>query len=164
MEKKNLSKEALALASAMAAKGMTNAQVADYMDVSPGFVSQWLTDNRKVPWEKAERLAALLGVQPKQISAKYAQLAAARVAAGNVVQLPVKDGEPSGMRQDLVISRLQNDVDSLRYALSALVAVMASHRPAEGADVARTIRKHVPAKFVNQGFVLELLKALDKGA
>lgn len=159
-----MSKEALALASAMAAKGMTNAQVADYMDVSPGFVSQWLTDNRKVPWEKAERLAELLEIQPQHISAKYAKLAAARVAGGNVVQFPAKDGEPTGLRQDLVISRLQNDVDSLRYALSALVAVMASHRPAEGLDVARTIRKHVPHKFVNQGFVSELLKALDRGA
>jgi hypothetical protein len=43
-----------------------------------------------------------------------------------------------------------------------MVSVMASHRPAEGADVAKALRKHVPAKFVGQGYIAELLKALER--
>ncbi|UGB46967.1 helix-turn-helix domain-containing protein [Frateuria edaphi] len=157
------SKEALALAAAMARAQVNNVSVARHMSVSDGMVSQWVTGRRPVPAEKAARLGAYLDVDPRSISAKFNAMASSE-AMGNVV--PLRAGQAEGdepLRHDLVIRRLENDVDSLRYALSALVSVMTVHRPAEASDVAKTIRKHVPARYVQQGFVQELLQALDKG-
>jgi len=147
------------LAAAFNSSGLTKAAVAKHMGVSDGMVSQWVSGHRPVPPDKAPRLGKLLDIDPVKISAKYAQISEADT--GNVV--PLHKHRPSGddeRRPDLVIARLENDVDSLRYALAALVTVMAVHRPAEGADVAKAIRKHVPAKFVKQGYLAELLKAL----
>lgn len=85
-----------------------------------------------------------------------------QIQASNVVPLRMADGTTEERRHDLVIARLENDVDSLRYALGAVMTVMAVHRPAEGADVAKALRKHVPAKFVKQGYIAELLAVLDR--
>lgn len=159
MEKKPPSREAMQLAAAFNSSGMTKAALAKHMGVSDGMVSQWVSGHRPVPPDKAPKLGKLLDIAPERISAKYAQVAEADV--GNVA--PLHKSWPSGedeRRPDLVIARLENDVDSLRYALAAMVSVMAIHRPAEGADVAKAIRKHVPAKFVKQGYLAELLKAL----
>jgi len=155
-------KEALALAAAMAANRLKNVAVAQHMGVSEGQVSQWVTGRRPVPVDKAVRLAKYVGATPEQISAKYAEYSDSP-DMGNVVPLRATK-EKEGLRPDLVIARLENDVDALRYAMSALVSAMVIHRPAEAADVAKVVRKHVPAKFVSHGFVAELLRALDKGA
>jgi len=162
MATKTPSKETMRLSAAFSDSGMTKAAVATHMGVSDGMVSQWVSGYRPVPADKAPKLARLLGVaDPGSISAKYAQVSEAD--SGNVVPIR-KEGSSSDddRRDDLKIARLENDVDSLRYALAALVSVMAVHRPAEGADVAKALRKHVPAKFVKQGYVAELLKALDR--
>lgn len=157
-------KEALALAAAMKNHGASNAAVAKHMGVSDGLVSQWKIGRRPVAPEHAPRLAKFLGISdPTQISAAYGRVQEGQV--GNVV--PLRDyAHASGdeRRPDLVIARLENDIDSLRFALAAMASVMTVHRPAEAADVARAIRKHVPGKFVQQGYLRELLQALDKGA
>lgn len=155
-------KEALALASAMATSKLKNVSVAKHMGVTEGLVSQWVTGHRPVPPDKALRLANYVGAEPGQISAKYAQYAQSE-DMGNVV--PMRATKDQGdLRPDLVIARLENDVDALRYAMAAMVAAMTVHRPAEGAAVAKALRGHVPAKFVNHGFVAELLRALEKDA
>lgn len=157
-------KEAMALAAAMKHHGASNAAVAKHMGVSDGLVSQWKVGHRPVAAEHAPRLAKFLGINdPAQISAAYGRVQQGEV--GNVVPLrdyPSTSGDER--RTDLVIARLENDIDSLRFALAAMVSAMTVHRPAEAADVARSIRKHVPAKFVQQGYLRELLQALDKGA
>jgi len=161
MKKKQPTKEALALAAAIASNNLTHAAVADHVGAQESQVSHWVTSHRPVPIDKAERLAEYLGVAPEKICARYGKSVRA-VNGSSVVLLPSAVGDER--RSDLVIARLENDVDALRYALGALTAAMVIHRPAEAADVAKALRKHVPAKFVNHGFVAELLRALDKGA
>lgn len=157
-------KEAMALAAAMKDRGASNASVARHMRVSDGLVSQWKTGHRPVPAEHAPRLAKFLGVSdPVQISSAYGRVQQGVI--GNVV--PLRDYDQATgeeRRPDLITARLENDVDSLRFALAAMVSAITVHRPAEAADVARAIRKHVPGKFVQQGYLRELLQALDKGA
>lgn len=149
----------MALNAAIKDSGLTKAAIATHMGVSPGMVSQWANGGRPVPAEKAQRLGDYLSVDPAKISAKFAQH---WNTASNVV--PLRQGaDETPLRPDLVIARLENDIDSLRFAVGSLVAAMTIHRPAEAADVARTIRKNVPQKFVRQGYLHELLQALDKG-
>lgn len=151
-------RQSMALDAAIKRSGLTKAAISVHMGVSPGMVSQWVTGSRPVPAEKAQRLGDYLDVEPAKISAKFAQH---WVPSGNVVPLRQAGGEDA-LRPDLVIARLENDIDSLRYGMAALIAAMTVHRPAEAADVAKTIRKSVPQKFVRQGYLHELLQALDK--
>ena len=46
--------------------------------------------------------------------------------------------------------------------LDALTAAMVSHRPAEARDVAAALRRRVPAKFRDKGFLSELVAMLEK--
>jgi hypothetical protein len=46
------------------------------MDVTPGFISQFASGHRPVPWDKAELLSALLSTSPESVSAEYARLQA----------------------------------------------------------------------------------------
>lgn len=66
--------EGLAITEAVAQAGLTQAAVAELLDVTPGFISQFASGHRPVPWDKAERLADVLRVEPRQISAEYARL------------------------------------------------------------------------------------------
>lgn len=160
-DKATPTKESLAFTAALRSSGLTSAAVASHMDVTPGLVSQWKTGRRPIAIEHAGKLAKMIGVDPSKICAQYAQLEADEHS--NVMPLR-QTREAEQRRPDLVIARLENDVDSLRYALAAVVSVMAVHRPAEGADVAKALRKHVPSKYWKQGYIAELLKALDRPA
>lgn len=66
--------EGRAIAEAIARSGLTQAAVAERLDVTPGFISQFATGVRPVPWDKADALADVLAVQPQEISAEYARL------------------------------------------------------------------------------------------
>lgn len=161
---KNPSKEAMTIAALMAQKpGLSNVSIARYMGVSDGLVSQWVTGRRPVPADKAVRLAEYMGADPKAISAKYAAVHA-QEPVGSAAVPAVNEADADERRLDLTIARLENDIDSLRFAIAAMVSVMTVHRPAEGAAVAKAMRRHVPAKFVRQGYLAELLDVLDKGA
>lgn len=153
-------KESLVITAALA--DTTKSAVAKHMGVSDGLIYQWASGRRPVPAHQAPRLAKCLGVSdPAAVSAAYAKVQQSTI--GNVVPMPnAKDADQR--RSDLVIARLENDVDSLRFALAAMTAVMKAHRPTEAADAAKTIRRRVPAKFVNQGFLHELLQVLEAGA
>lgn len=159
MGDENMSKEAMHLAAAFKRSSKKQKDVAAAVGVSDGLMWQWLHDRRPVPPDKAVRLAQELNTDPRRISAKYAAVSASE--PGNVALLRKENTMDDQRDLGLIIARLENDVDSLRYAMASLIAVMAVHRPAEGADVAKAIRKHVPARFVKQGFLPELLKALD---
>lgn len=64
--------EARVLTEALAARPeVTQAALADAINVSPGFISQFASGHRPVPWNKAERIAELVGVSPASISADY---------------------------------------------------------------------------------------------
>lgn len=149
--------EAVALEAAIKASKMKKAAIAEQMDVHPSFISQWCAGTRPVPADKAVRLGKLLGVDPKQISAAFREVQA---SVGNVVQLKTegRDSRP----YELVISRLENDVHALNLALGALASVMVVHRPAEAADAASALRRLVPGKFQDKGFVHELIALLEK--
>lgn len=77
---------------------------------------------------------------------------------------PIKGKQDVPLRYELVISRLENDIDALRYAVAALVTSMVVNRPAEALDAAETIRQAVPSKFRDQGFLHELLLVLEKAS
>lgn len=65
---------------------------------------------------------------------------------------------------DKAIHQLENDVDSIRFLLNALVAVLVTYRPGEAAQVAKLIRAKVPEKFVKNGYLKSVLGALDAGS
>lgn len=134
---------------------LTEEAVGAQMGVTQGQVSHWTNARLPVPARRALKLASILGIDdPGEISLDYRALAARMAANPSAV---------SEIRPDLEISRLQNDIDALRGALAVMAAVMVAHRPAEGAAYARALRKHVPAKFVRQGFVHELIETLEQG-
>lgn len=134
---------------------LTEESVGAQVGVSQGQISHWTGGRLPVPSGRAIKLASALGIDdPSSISVAYREL-----------QLQAARGESIGheMRPDLEIARLQNDVESMRRVIAVMATVMMSHRPAEGASVVRALKKHVPVKFVRQGFVHELLATLEKG-
>lgn len=66
--------EGRAIAEAIARSGLTQATVAERLNVTPSFISQFATGLRPVPWDKAEALADVIGLEPHQVSAEYARL------------------------------------------------------------------------------------------
>lgn len=116
------------------------------MEVSPGMVSQWKTGRRPVPPESARRLAALLGVaDPRAISARFSSI------LQNEAPAPVGDQ---------ALAALYQRVEALESLVGAFVSAMLTHRPAEAADVARSIQRRVPV-HQQQGLLQELLSALE---
>lgn len=156
---RTLTAEALALKAAIKHSGLKNGPIAEHLGVSEGLISQWTTGHRPVPADKARPLAKLLGVKdPGLLSAAFNLTMA--VHDEGVAYLPaLKD---RAMRPDLVIARLENDIDALRYTVAALVATMTVHRPAEAADAARALRRMVPARFRESGLVHELASILER--
>lgn len=136
---------------------LKKARVAAQVGVSAAMVSQWVHGVRPVPARFARPLADALGVtDPRTISAAYAQVA--NEEPENVLNMP---GSPA-LRPGLEKSRIENDVDALRYVVSALVNAMIVHRPTEAKDVAEGIRGLVPAKYLDQGFVGAELAKLER--
>ena len=157
MDKPKPTAESAALDDAMSRHRIQNAALARHVNVSDGLVSQWRRGRRPVPARHAPKVASFVDVQnPALISAEYAQVRIAQ--AGNAA---VEMGTP-GASNDLAIRRLENAVDSLRYAISAMATTAVTHRQAEARDVAKLIRKHVPPKLLRGGFLAELLQALDR--
>lgn len=151
--------EARILATAIDSCRMTKAAIADQIGVSPSMVSQWVSGHRPVPADKASPLAKLIGADPTTISRAFREVSDS--SEGNVV--PIRQNMELDQRdQSLVIARLENDVHALNLAVGALTAVMVTHRPAEAADAAAALRRRVPAKFRDRGFVHELIALLDK--
>lgn len=72
-----------------------------------------------------------------------------------------------GRSQGLFNNQVENDIDAVRHAVSALYAFIAAERPAEASRMAAAMRDPkdgIPTKFLEHGFVKLLLRALDKGA
>lgn len=144
-----------ALAAAMTAKGLKNVDVANHVGVTAGAVSHWVTGGRPVPVEKVSLVAEFVGIKPEVISNRYQAIATQIV--------PLEDVRKD-IPTDLAINRLENGLDAMRLAVGILAGVMVRHRPVEAADAARTIRKQLSGKYLNQGFVKELLEVLDASA
>lgn len=151
--------ESKAIAAAIERSSISRAAIAERMDVSPGLVSQWASGRRPVAADRAPKLAAILGLDPKNISAAYRHVESEQ---GNVIPIRKAEQTMDTRETSLAIARLENDVHALNLALAALVTVMVSHRPAEAADVVAMILRRVPAKFRDKGLLGELLAALGK--
>lgn len=152
-------KEALRLKAAIDASDYTGAEVAANLDVDPSLVSQWCTSRRPVALEKAKPLADMLGIaDPGLISKAWRD--AHRAGVGQAVPIPQPEDEDV-RRPELVVARLENDVHALSLALATLVSVMVVHRPAEAADAAEAMRKQIPRKWRDKGFLAEILQTLD---
>nr|AEC46810.1 hypothetical protein [Xanthomonas vesicatoria] len=66
--------EGQAITDAIQRSEQSQARLADALDVSAGFISQFASGHRPVPWDKAEPLAALIGLRPDLISSEYRRL------------------------------------------------------------------------------------------
>lgn len=66
--------EAATISKALEALDLKQAVLADELDVSPGFISQFVNGNRPVPWDKAIQLGPLLGLLPEDVSAEYRRI------------------------------------------------------------------------------------------
>lgn len=162
MDRKTPAAEAKALDLAIRNSGTTNAAIARHLGISDAMVSQWRTGHRPMAAPYAPKLARFLDLaDPGTISAAYANVHAAE--QGNLAPMRAQEGDPAGASAR-ALHRMENALDDLRYALSAITAAMVSHRPAEARDVARTLRKHAPRKSVQDGFLADLLRALDKAS
>ena len=145
--------ESLALKAALAARGKAAAkELAELLEMEPSGISQWATARRPVPAKLAPAVADYLGVDPASISKQYAQVPPKAAPARGEVSEP------------LAISRLQNDVLAINYALAVLVGTMVRHRPAEAQEAAAALRKVAPARFRDMGLLKELLTTLDAAA
>lgn len=67
--------EAAALTAAITINS-SKAKIAAAIEVSPGMVSQYASGNRPVPWDRAEAIAALVKIDPSEISAEYRKIIA----------------------------------------------------------------------------------------
>lgn len=151
--------ESKALADAIAKSGLKHPAIGEAIGVSPAFISHVATGRRPVPAEKAEALAQLLDTKPELISLAYAN-DVKRYGVAVVGGASVDSGVDS-RRPDQAMRRVENDVQSLRYAVGALVGTMVLNRPREAKEVADVLRKKIPKKFRERGFVWELLQTLD---
>lgn len=130
--------------------------VARQIGVEPNNISHWIHGRRPVPAVYARPLATMLGVDPASISTAFAAVAAGE----NVSQMPVK----AELAPGLVASRQDNDVDALRFIVSAQIVAMLTHRPAEATEFARLLRTYAPAKFHTRGFLGEILAMAESRA
>lgn len=69
-----MSPEAIVLRAYWKRSKLTQEEIAQQMEVSQGFVTQWMTSRRPVPADKAKQLAALLDCSPSEISSHYRDL------------------------------------------------------------------------------------------
>jgi transcriptional regulator with XRE-family HTH domain len=150
-----------ALDAVKANEGRSQKEVAELVGTDPSFLGQWSRGERPVPPEKAVLLADALRLgDPGLICKKWQRYQDAQ-PTGNVV--PLRDPE-APLRPELVIARLENDVQAMTYAINSLFATMIFHRPAEAQAVAAAIRKTTPPKYRDVGFVAGLLRTLDKAS
>jgi transcriptional regulator with XRE-family HTH domain len=160
MGKTTTTPESRALAAAFKGKprGFVS-KVARQIGVEPNNISHWIHGRRPVPAVYARPLAKALGLaDPCVISSAFAGVAASEPS--NVVAHPAE----LVLRPELVAARTANDIDAMRYILSAMVTAMLVHSPTEAADFSRLLRAHAPAKFQGRGFLGELLAIVESGA
>lgn len=149
------------LRKAMAEANINQKQLADSVGVRPPSVNGWLSEKAKfLRGENLLRAAKVLGVSQLWLAEGKGPMRMDD-PTGNVVALRKT---PDTVSEGLAISRLENDVHVLNLALGALAAAMADHRPTEARDVAKALRRNVPAKFRDQGMLAELIAVLDKAA
>jgi transcriptional regulator with XRE-family HTH domain len=144
-------KEAMAIQAGAATAGLSQAAIAEMFGLQSAAVQQWFNGSRPVPIKYVPKLAHLIDVPAEKISPRYVEV------ASEVAELA-----PDARRAELAESRIANDIEALRYALAGIVAITVKHRPAEASAVAAQLRRTVPRKFLQRGFVHGLLETLDK--
>lgn len=147
----------LALSEAVRQSGRTHEDLAEILKVTSGLISAWQTGRKPVPATRALPLASELGnVAPEAISADYAKIS--RQTGAKVVQMP----GTAPVHPALAQNRNENDIDSLRWFASLMMAVMLDHRPAEAVELYEKIQRKVPKKFRDNGFLLELTEEMER--
>lgn len=147
------------IAERMKERGVTDAALSAAIKVSQPAVFQWFRSYSGKPTTKMITAENLLAV------ARYLDLSpewilhgrGPREVRGKVSTLPEAE-----LRPELVAARQDNDVDALRFAVSALVSTMISHRPAEALAFAEALKSATPAKWHRQGYTAILLAELDR--
>lgn len=80
--------------------GMSNADLAQEVGVDPSYVSQWKTNRRPIPADKAVTVGKLLGVDPALISEAYEKVASAGIATAGTENFSLMDLESQPKRLD----------------------------------------------------------------
>lgn len=134
---------------------LTEESVGVQVGVSQGQVSHWTGGRLPVPAARAAALAKAVGIEnPGEISLAYRRIN----TSSGVKEAAHTYSAPS----EHALGDLQAEVASLKAVLAILLTVGVAHRPIEGADLSRRLRKHLPAKMLQHGFVHEIVKTLDK--
>lgn len=134
---------------------LTEEAVGAKLGVSQGQISHWTGGRLPVPAIRAAALAKELGIaDPGEIS-----IAWRKINATSLVRDPPAYYEVPGDPADL-----RAEIEALKATLAIMIAVATQHRPIEGGDLARRLRKHVPARLLQHGFVHEVLQTLDSAA
>lgn len=131
------------------ASGLPQAALADACGVSPAAVRQWVEGMRPVPASRAMKVAELLGVDPRTISPKFADIAR---------QLNLSWNSPDDDRS--TVQELRQDVEALRLALLAVLATSVTHRPAETESIAQALRRSMRKELLDRETVRDLFSAL----
>lgn len=134
---------------------LTEESVGASIGVSQGQISHWTGGRLPVPATRAAALAKALGIK----DASEISLAYRKISASAQVR---EQGSSYGNDSNRELEALQTEIDALKTTVAIMLTVGSSHRPIEGAELARSLRKHAPGKLLAQGFVCEILQTLDK--
>lgn len=69
-------------------------------------------------------------------------------------------GDPAGKRKKPMVE-WDDEISALRLALSAMIEASVVHRPIEALAIAEAIRKSAPIRFLEGGYVNDLLLKLE---
>lgn len=131
---------------------LTEESVGVHVGVSQGQISHWTNGRLAVPAARAVKLAGAMGISdPRDISLAYRRIAPTGVKeSAGTYTTPLEQ----------TVIELQTEIASMKAVMAVLLMVAAAHRPVEGVDFLRRLRKHLPAKMLSQGFALEITKSL----
>lgn len=158
-KKRPLSAEELAIAKRLKSiiarnPDLTEEAVGAKLGVSQGQISHWTGARLPVPATRAAALAKELGIaDPGEISIAWRKINTTAVRES-----------PASYRIPADPADLRVEIEALKATLAVMIAVATQHRPIEGGDLARRLRKHVPARLLQHGFVHEVLQTLDSAA
>lgn len=137
--------EGAVITQAIPASGLNQAALAEALDVTPGFISQFASGRRPVPWDKAAQLGALLGLSPEDISAEYRRInsyfggtAHGKVTAGVVTAAIALAKESSGKKSKSRFD-VESSPDVFAAAINTILATAGSNgRPQQDAARAKS--------------------------
>lgn len=173
--KQELERIAAVLKAAMREQGLTNKALASHLSTGgkpmhESMVSQWVTARKPIAEDHAPKIAALLNLEPSDISEAYRQRHGRRVlrlaepTTAYVLPAPTPAAEEATTpdeTQEQTIRRLDDQIYGLNLVISIMAGVMVEHRPIEAKALADQLHKRMP-QWLRDSYLEGLLKELDR--